>query len=206
MPNLEVIGMFVGATLTIFVLSYLAGDNFLYRLTLHVFLGALIGYTFGMMVREVWGKLIAEPWREDPIGNLALIIPVGMGLGLFVFKSVPRFAYIGNFFLSPLIGFGIAVALIGALVGTLAPQFGAIARIMSTDPLQGILIVLGTVCTLLAFDFTLSQKRRGLGGALGKVIAWIFPIPRAFGARKGECEEPWPCDPRSCFWMSRPLG
>jgi hypothetical protein len=175
-----VIGVLVGAALTIFVLSYLLGDNFLYRLALHIFLGALVGYTFGLTIREVWDKLIAGPWREDLLGNLVLVIPVGIGFGLFVFKSIPRFAYIGNFFLSPLIGFGIAVALVGALVGTLAPQFGATANAMSANPLEGIVIAVGTVCTLLAFDFTFTQKRRGLGGALGKVIGWAGKVGRGF--------------------------
>ncbi len=180
MPDLDVVGVFVGATLTIFVLSYLIGDNFLYRLTLHIFLGALVGYVFGVTIREVWGKLIADPWREDLFGNLVLIIPVGIGLGLFVFKSVPRFAYIGNYFLSPLIGFGIAIALVGALVGTLSPQFGATVNAISDSPLEGIFIAVGTVCTLLAFDFTFTQKRRGLGGLLGKAIGLAGKIGQGF--------------------------
>jgi hypothetical protein len=180
MPNLEVIGLFVGAILTIFVFSYLVGDNFLYRLALHIFLGALVGYAFGMVIREVWGKLVADPWREDLMGNLALVIPVGIGFGLFVFKSAPRVAYIGNYFLSPLIGFGIAVALVGAFVGTLAPQFEATVSVMSASPPEGLFIAAGTVCTLLAFDFTLTQKRRGLGGILGKIIGGAGKVGRGF--------------------------
>jgi hypothetical protein len=180
MLDLEVIGLFVGATLTIFVFSYLVGDNFLYRLALHTFLGALVGYVFGMVISEVWGKLIADPWRKDLMGNLVLVLPVGIGFGLFVFKSIPRLAYIGNYFLSPLIGFGIAIALVGAFVGTLAPQFEATASVISASPLQGTLIVTGTVCTLLAFDFTFTQRRRGLGGVLGKVIELAGKVGRVF--------------------------
>lgn len=170
MSYLELIAMAVGALLTILVFSYLLGDHFLYRLALHLFLGALVGYAFGMVISEVWDKLIADPWREDFSGNLFLIIPVGIGLGLLIFKSIPRLAYIGNFFLSPLIGFGIAVALVGAFIGTLKPQFEATANVTSTTPPEGILIAIGTVCTLLAFDFTFTQKQRGLGGTLGNII------------------------------------
>jgi hypothetical protein len=184
MPDFDVIGVLVGAALTIFVLSYLVGDNFLYRLALHIFLGALVGYTFGVTIHEVWGKLIAGPWREDLFGNLALIIPVGIGFGLFVFKSVPRFAYIGNYFLAPLIGFGIAIALVGALVGTLAPQFEATAKAMSTDDpwklLEGAIVIAGTVFTLLAFDFTLTQKRRGPGRIFGEAIGLAGKIGQGF--------------------------
>ena len=180
MAYFELIGMAVGALLTILVFSYLLGDHFLYRLALHLFLGALVGYTFGMVISEVWDKLIADPWREDLFGNLFLAIPVGIGLGLLIFKSVPRLAYIGNFFLSPLIGFGIAVALVGAFIGTLTPQFEATASVTSSTPWEGIIIATGTVCTLLAFDFTFTQKQRGLGGALGNIIGLLGKAGRLF--------------------------
>jgi hypothetical protein len=180
MSYLELIGMAVGALLTILVFSYLLGDNFLYRLALHIFLGALVGYVFGMIISEVWGKLIADPLREDFLGNLFLIIPLGIGLGLLIFKSIPRLAYIGNFFLSPLIGFGIAVALVGAFVGTLKPQFEATANVMHATPWEGMLIAIGTVCTLLAFDFTFSQRQRGLMGVLGNIIELLGKAGRMF--------------------------
>lgn len=177
MSYLELIGMAVGALLTILVFSYLLGDNFLYRLALHIFLGALVGYAFGMVISEVWGKLIADSLRE---GNLFLIVPLGIGLGLLIFKSIPRLAYIGNFFLSPLIGFGIAVALAGAFVGTLKPQFEATANVMNATPWEGMLIAIGTVCTLLAFDFTFSQRQRGLMGILGNIIGLLGKAGRLF--------------------------
>jgi len=177
MSYLELIGMAVGALLTILVFSYLLGDNFLYRLALHLFLGALVGYAFGMVISEVWGKLIADSLRE---GNLFLIVPLGIGLGLLIFKSIPRLAYIGNFFLSPLIGFGIAVALVGAFVGTLRPQFEATANVMNATPWEGMLIAIGTVCTLLAFDFTFSQRQRGLMGILGNIIGLLGKAGRLF--------------------------
>ena len=176
----ELLGMAVGALLTILVFSYLLGDNFLYRLALHLFLGALVGYAFGMVISEVWGKLIADPLREDFFGNLFLIVPLGIGLGLLIFKSIPRLAYIGNFFLSPLIGFGIAVALVGAFVGTLKPQFEATANVMHATPWEGMLIAIGTVCTLLAFDFTFSQRQRGLMGIFGNIIGLLGKAGRLF--------------------------
>ena len=88
MPNLDVIGVFVGATLTIFVLTYLAGDNFLYRLTLHIFLGALVGYVFGITIREVWGRLIAAspPSRPTPLRFCWMI----MRRGRKRYRGLPR--------------------------------------------------------------------------------------------------------------------
>jgi hypothetical protein len=166
------------------VFSYILGDNPFYRLALHVFLGALIGYAFGVMIHEVWLKLIISPLLEDSIGNMIVVIPLLIGLALFFFKSIPRLAYIGNFPLAFLIGVGIAVALVGAFVGTLAPQFEATASAMDTDDplelLQGASIAIGTVCTLLAFDFTLTQKRRGLGGIIGRLVGLFGKVGRLF--------------------------
>jgi hypothetical protein len=133
-----------------------------------------------MVISEVWGKLIADPLRENFRGNLFLIIPLGIGLGLLIFKSIPRLAYIGNFFLSPLIGFGIAVALVGAFIGTLRPQFEATANVMHATPWEGMLIAIGTICTLLAFDFTFSQRQRGLMGVLGNIIGLLGKAGRLF--------------------------
>ena len=39
--NLDIIGAVLGAVFTLMVLSYLLGDNPLYRLALHLFVGAL---------------------------------------------------------------------------------------------------------------------------------------------------------------------
>ena len=178
--SLELAGVALGALLTILVFSYILGDNPLYRLALHVFLGALVGYAFGVMIREVWLKLIVSPLLEDSIGNMVVVIPLLIVLALFFFKSIPRLAYVGNFPLAFLIGVGIAVALVGAFVGTLAPQFEATANAMYADPAEGTIIAIGTICTLLAFDFTLTQKRRGLGGIIGKLIGLFGKVGRLF--------------------------
>ena len=55
---LELIGMAIGTVLTILIFSYLLGNNPLYRLALHIFLGALTGYALGIVIREVWFKLV----------------------------------------------------------------------------------------------------------------------------------------------------
>ena len=48
---LDTAGLVVGAVLTLLIFSYLLGDNPLYRLTLHIFVGALVGYSLGIVLR-----------------------------------------------------------------------------------------------------------------------------------------------------------
>ncbi len=172
----EAVGLVVGFLLTILVLSYLLGDNFAYRLVLHLFTGALIGYTFAIVVHEVLIRIVLGRLGTQPI----IVVPVLIGLALLFFKSIRRLAYIGNFFMAFLIGVGVALALLGALLGTLVPQLGATGTVMQLDPLKGSIVALGTIFALFAFDFTLSQQQHGLAGTLGGFVRFLGSIGRIF--------------------------
>jgi hypothetical protein len=180
---LETAGLVVGAVLTLLVFSYLLGDNPLYRLALHLFVGALVGYSFGIVVRDVLLGMVLGQWLTDP---QAVLAPLVLGL-LLLFKGFPRYAYVGNIAVAFLVGVGAAVALSGALLGTLIPQVGATGRAMSLPSLlsfragllDGLLIVVGTVCTLMASTFA-AQKQRGLAGAWGQIVRLAAGIGRVF--------------------------
>jgi len=177
---LEIAGVMAGAVLTLMIFSYLIGDNFLYRLALHLFVGALVGYSFGVVIREVFIlKVLSQFSKREYI----VVAPVILGI-LLLIKGFPRHAYIGNFSVAYLIGVGTAVALSGALLGTLTPQIEATGRALSLDSLNlprlgnGVLIVAGTVFTLVAFTFT-ARRRQERGGALGRIVeaaAWVGRI------------------------------
>lgn len=179
--DIETVGMVLGVGLTILILSYLLGDNPFYRLALHLFIGALAGYSFGIVVREVLIKMALGQLLSDPI----LSVPLVMGLWLFFFKSIPRLAYVGNFALAYLVGVGTAVALGGALLGNLVPQVGATGRALSLESLDlprlrdGLLVVVGTVCTLMAFNFA-APKQGGLAGAWAQVVGALGGVGRVF--------------------------
>ena len=85
-----------------------------------------------------------------------------------------------------LIGVGIAVALSGALMGTLIPQLAATGEAVRLDAPdlagigKGFVVLVGTVCTLFAFDFTLSPSRRGIAGSLGTIVRLLGSIGRVF--------------------------
>jgi len=177
--DVEIVGLILGAGLTLLIFSYLLGDNPLYRLALHLFIGALVGYSFGIVLRDVLIGMLLTRWLTEPI---AVVVPLVLGL-LLLFKGFPRHAYVGNFSIAYLVGVGTAVALSGALLGTLVPQVGATGRALSLEsfvsfrlgPLDGLLILVGTVCTLMAFNFT-ARKRRGLAGVWARLVgvtAWV---------------------------------
>ena len=180
---LEVIGLVVGAVLTLLIFSYLLDDNPLYRLALHLFVGALVGYSFGIVLRDVLVRMVLTELLTNPLG---VVIPVVLGL-LLLFTGFPRHAYVGNLSVAYLVGVGAAVALSGALLGTLVPQVGATGRALSmasaASPraglLDGLLIVVGTVCTLMVPTFT-ARKQGGLAGAWAQLVRLVAGIGRIF--------------------------
>ena len=175
----NVAGLVLGAVLTLMTLSYLLGDNLFYRLALHLFIGVLVGYSLGVVIRDVFVGMV---WTQLATNPVAVVVPVVLGI-LLIFKGFPRQAYIGNFSVAYLIGVGAAVALSGALLGTLVPQVRAAGRALSPaavgsflmGPLDGLLVVVGTICTLMAFNFTARQRQgsTGLWARVVKALAWF---------------------------------
>lgn len=169
----DTIGLIVGAVLTLLIFSYLLGDNPLYRLALHLFVGALAGYTLGVVIRDVLRDMIWNQLVDDPL----LVVPLVLGILLLV-KGFPKYAYIGNFSVAYLVGVGTAVALGGALVGTLVPQIVATGQALALS-WNGLLIVVGTVCTLMAFSF-IEMPPSILGDLWNQIIRILRGLGRIF--------------------------
>ena len=181
MTPADQIAMIVGAVLTLCILSYLLGDNFLYRLATHILVGAGAGYIFAVVVVNVFKSLVAEPIlalqtagaaspeQKTVIVTNAIVAGIGLLLGiLLLFKLRPRWAFAGNVSIGYLIGVGAAVALGGALFGTLAPQIEATASATPTaDPWFTVIILVGTLFTLASFGFYRATR----GGILSGVNA-----------------------------------
>lgn len=179
----DTIGLIVGAVLTLLVFSYILGDNPLYRLALHIFVGALVGYSFGIVVRDVLvGMVFAEVLTNPP----AIVLPLVLGI-LLLFKGFAKQAYVGNYSVAFLVGVGTAVALGGVLLGTLVPQIGATGgaanptswKAYQLGALDGLFIILGTVLTLMAFAFA-TQSQTGLAGIWRLIAEGTGRVGRVF--------------------------
>lgn len=182
---MELIGGIVGALLTILILSYILGDNPLYRLALHILVGATVGYAVAVAGVTVLKRAVLPALVQDVSGRqYGLIIPVVLGV-LLLFKSVPRWAPLGNFSTAFLMGVGAAVAMSGALLGTILPQIGASGSLVEwvqAGPfglVNGLLVMVGTVCALLAFTFTVREKP-GVRGLFGKLVGFAGRVGRLF--------------------------
>lgn len=194
-PLLDAASTWVAVILTLFVFSYLLGDNVLFRLAEHLFVGLSVGYAAVLVFHNVLAAKLLIPMTEA-VGQenqwsrlLLLLIPLVLGLFLLT-KSSKRFSWLGSISVALLMGVGAALAIGGALLGTLLPQIEATADVMREGPglglFGGLVVLAGTIGVLLHFHFEVGQESRPAGlrvrlvqiwGGLGR---WFVLI--AFGA------------------------
>jgi hypothetical protein len=182
----------LGAVLTLLIFSYLLGDNPLYRLALHVFVGASVAYVLVIALRSVILPALSPPDTTDPnirlLWNLSMI---GVLLGaLLLTRGVRRLSWLSKISVAILLGVGVGVALGGAILGTLVPQLDATTNPAVPEvlkPVGQIIAIVGTITGLMVFSFVGRRPARRLmnrllnGGA--RVGRWFLLI--GFGAAYG---------------------
>ena len=164
MLSLETIGLWTSFILTLMIFSYLLGDNLLYRLAVYVFAGLAAGYS----AIVTWDGVIV-PWLQDTIlqpnatlDQLALgVAPLLVGLLLLARSWSPLGGGLSRLALAFLIGVGTAVALNGAVHGTLLPMLRATGAGVVPGNLNSILLAAGVVCTLVYFQYQARRRPEG---------------------------------------------
>jgi hypothetical protein len=129
----ELLGASFAFLLTLAVLSYLLGDNPAYRVAIHIFVGAAAGYAaiivstnilYPQFIAPVISIILSgqSPSIESLILNL--ITPAVLAL-LLLMKASPSTRFLGSFATAFMSGVGVAVAIGGAVMGTILPQTSA---------------------------------------------------------------------------------
>jgi hypothetical protein len=121
----------------------------------YVFIGLAAGY----IAVVTWDSVI-WPWINGTVLNLAAglpgiitgLIPLLLGL-LLLLKASPSFGRLGHLALAFVIGIGTAVALVGAIAGTLLPLAGGTSSAVGVNAVNGTLLLLGVICTLVYFQY-----------------------------------------------------
>lgn len=155
--------------LTIFVLSYLIGDQILFRAAIYIFVGVSAGYVAAVAWHQVLLPQLLMPLLSGaPNQKILAAIPMVLVL-LLLTKAIPSFSKIGTPSVAFMVGVGAAVAIGGAVTGTLIPQvmtsintfdLAAASERGTSSGLQFFeagLMLLGTISTLIYFQF--SAKR-----------------------------------------------
>lgn len=161
MDTSQLVFTLVGFVLTLMVFSYIFGDNFLFRLASYLFVGVSGGYVGALVIDQVIFPRLIYPLLEGTLAEKVLAgIPLIFGT-LLLTKLSPRLARLGNIPMAYLVGVGAAIAVGGAVFGTLLGQIrGAAEPFNLTDPanslggmLEGLVILVGAVGTLVYFQF-----------------------------------------------------
>lgn len=176
--------LIIGAVLTFFVLTYLAGDNFLFRFAVYILIGASAAYAAVVVIFDV---LIPRIQQSATNPGMLVVTIVALILGaMLLFKVSPRLAWLGNLPVGYLVGVGAATVLGGAIIGTLGPQIvatGAPATSPSggaADGLLNLIVVIGTSVTLLSFGYYRTQRNIALQAI--NVVGRRFFVMVALGA------------------------
>jgi len=165
----EFISAAIAFLLTVSILSYLFGDNGLFRAAVHIFVGVSAGYVAAV----VWNQVLA-PQLFKPIFVGAPDEKIRASIALFLafllmMKAIPPLSKMGTPPIALMVGVGAAVAIGGAVTGTLFPQMSAAVDLFDLQAanergvssgiqfIEGGLMLLGTISTLVYFQF--SAKR-----------------------------------------------
>lgn len=188
------ITLYAGALLTLLVLlGYLFGEkNFLFRIATYIFVGVAAGFVFVTVIYQVIAPRILVPLNSGSLTQVSLVlVPLLLSL-LLIFKVFPRLSNLGNVSMGYLVGVGAAVAIGGAVLGTLFSQTRASINLFdlrAASTIQpafrladGLFVLLGTLSTLAYFNFgarfqrNAPPARQALVNILSKIGAIFIAI------------------------------
>jgi MFS family permease len=186
------IGGGVATLLSLFVLSRAVADNPLYRFAQSLLIGTALGYVAAVLIRTalVPPSIALLSGAATPQQVAATALGLLLGLILLTRFGRQRGSFWANIPLAVLFGIGAALALVGAVRGTITPQLLDTVRMdglggdLAARIGSGILALL-TLITLLTFTYTTSARqldqregvlRRGLRGIGRLLILLTFGV------------------------------
>ena len=173
--------------LTLMILSYLVGDNPAFRVAVYIFVGVSAGYVaavtwWQVLYPRLLVPLVTGSFTDRLLPLVALILGV-----LLLMKLSPRTAWLGNSSIAFLVGVGAAVAVGGAVMGTLIPQTQASFNLFDLSNAGnawlerlffGFLMLVGTITTLVYFHF--GARSTPAGPQRSQVVIWLSWIGQLF--------------------------
>jgi hypothetical protein len=196
----EPFGAIIGFLLTIMVLSYVIGDNVLFKLAIHIFIGVATGYAAVLILYNViWYQVLVPILQGFPSGTaeglgtyIIRVVPAVI-LGIWMLTKIsPRVARWGTPVLAFLTGVGAATVVGGAVLGTIFPQVGASINLFNRQSatvegmnlvgwfINGLIIIVGVVATLIYFQFGVRRQEEGAQAQRPLVLDYISTLGQGF--------------------------
>ncbi len=103
--NWEIIGIWIGAGLTLCIYSFLYKDNPFYKFAEHVYVGVSTGYVICTQFFNALKPLVFDPLRTDFSNSYIVLIPTLLGLLLYT-RFFKKIAWVSRYTLAFIIGAG----------------------------------------------------------------------------------------------------
>lgn len=176
----------ISCLLTVMILTYLIGDNPAFRVAIYIFIGASAGYVAAVAWHQVlYPRLVLALISGSLAERLLAVIPLVLGL-LLLYKLSPRRANLGSPSMAFLVGVGAAVAVGGAVMGTLFPQTRASMNVLNLSSAgqywperlsEGVVMLIGTITTLVYFHYGAKATTSGPDrGKFVQALSWVGQI------------------------------
>ncbi len=169
-------GIWAGAIMCLFLFSILAKDNPGYRLAENVFVGINAGIAVSVAVTSFRSTV----WAPFTGGKYVLAVPIVLGLLLYT-NYVPSISHYNRASLALLIGSSAGVAIRGLIGTQIVAQISATFLNLTSNTLNGLIIVLSTLAALSYFLLTMPGSKGY--GVLSKAGRYCLMV--AFGAQFG---------------------
>lgn len=159
--SIDLLAAVVAFLMTLMIFSYLIGDNPAFRIAVYIFVGVTAGYVAAVAWWQVLLPDLIQPLMVGPAATRAMLAVPLLLSGMVLMKAWPPLSRLGAPAMGLLVGAAAAVAIGGAIQGTLLPQ--AQATLDAVDPLRlssaegllnGVLVFLGVLTSLMYFHFS----------------------------------------------------
>lgn len=194
MPFDVLLGAWVAAGLTLFILTFLYKDNPLFKFAEHLYVGTSLGYTVVKGV-DTFFRFVIDPVFEA--GEWSRLIPVLIGL-LMLARYVPKIAWLSRIAFAFFVGVGSGLVIPRLISSNILKQVEDTVRPLAsagaeggihvawalTDPgstLNSIVILVGVLSVLFYFFFSVEHHGPGKGVAVTGIVFLMLAFGAAFG-------------------------
>jgi hypothetical protein len=178
------IGTWIGALLTLFVLSFLYKDNPLFRFTESLFAGLSLGYYVGTTLNQTLIPNLIRPLTHDFNQNWDLLVPGLLGILLYM-RYLPRAGWISRYALAIYVAYYIGLDFTRRIHGEILPQLGRaivpLSRLDAHTIFYSLVFVIGVFSVLIYFFF--SKEQDAVTRRIARVGIWFLMV--SFGAAFG---------------------